>query len=62
MIQELIGEHADKAFVKKVREMKIFCVCGHMISSKNDLLMHALVHAASDGFIRTAEEKARLTV
>ncbi len=40
--------------------MKIFCVCGHMMESEEDLRMHALLHALSCGLTLTADERALL--
>ncbi len=40
--------------------MKVFCVCGHVIESEDDLRLHTLLHALSYGLTLTADEKALL--
>ncbi len=52
--------HESEILTKEVDEMKIFCVCGHIIESEDDQRLHTLLHALSYGFTLTVDEKALL--
>ncbi len=43
-----------------VSNMKIVCVCGHIIDDEDDQRMHAFWHALSTGFTLTRDERAFL--
>jgi len=49
-----------RQFFKEVSEMKMVCVCGHMIESTQDEVLHALSHALSYGLPLTEDERALL--